>query len=186
MIMSGTAGASGGVNGFIRLQPDLGFTVMAEGGSRGAGDRGAAGVGWSIGGEKRKGARSISLHLISRAENLGSLSDQEIEAWYRDGVAPSGRDVFLMHCGEDGRYEFGSVPAGEYFLVIVTNAMSGMDMAPKTSRLSDELQAFLPSWDSFQLFAIGMNQYAVQSVSVSDGVMTRLDYDFASPPFAEK
>ena len=85
---------------------------------------------------------------------------------------------------EDGKYAFADVPAGNYYLVIIAPGLA--ESAPMQSRVAQELEGRLRNWEMYQLFTLGMHDYAVLPVEVKDNEATRFDYDFSAPPFTKK
>ena len=179
LMMAGTAGASGGVTGTIKAPVELGFEVLRTGG-----ERGALGVGIAVGGTKKKPDRRITLQLIPFEGDLSRLSDDELSAWYKDGVAPANANVFIEKSEEDGAYSFADVPAGRYYIVVIP---PGLDKTgSEATRAEAELQKRLRNWEMYELFTLGMHTYTMQVVDVKDGEDARFDYDFSAPPFSGK
>ena len=174
-----TAEAAGGVNGFIKLRPELNFTAMGSGATRN-GERGTAvGIGWAVNGEKgERSGRTTKVQLISRDMEMTALTAEEIAAWYQKDVAPTGQPIFLAEAEENGAYEIDDVPEGRYYLVIVAGQMDDGSADPMRTRSGEGLSRYLPQWDQYAMFVIGMNSYTVQEIEVKDGAMTRADYDF--------
>lgn len=173
------AEAAGGVNGFIKLRPELNFTAMGSGSTRN-GERGTAvGIGWSVNGEKgERSARETKVQLIARDVDLTALAAGEIEDWYQRDIAPAGWPIFLTNTQEDGSYAISDVPEGRYFLVIVAGQMTDGSADPLRTRSGEALAHHLPQWEQYAAFVIGLNSCAVQEVEVKDGVMTRVDHNF--------
>ena len=187
LLMMGTASASdGGVEGVVKGPMDLGLEVVVRDRGRGNWDRGSSGVGVAIGGPKKKVDKTIELQLISRAADMKALSQDELTAWYKDGVAPTGADVFITRSAEDGTYAFTGVPEGSYYLVILMPG--GGEVAGETDRTeaAQSLQKFLRGWDMYQLFTIGMKLYTVHMIDVKADAVTQFDYDFAAPGLSER
>lgn len=180
LMFMGTAGAAGVVEGVVKVPLNLGFEPI---GSKG-GSGGAEGFGIAINGAKKKVDKSVQLQLISRMADYSRLSDNALEAWYKDGVAPENVSVFIVKSEEDGKYAFTDVPAGSYYLVIVTPGLA--KSAPVQSRIAQDLSKRLRNWEMFELFTLGMHDYTVQPVEVKDDTVTHFDYDFSAPPFAGK
>lgn len=174
-----TAEAAGGVNGFIKLRPELNFTAMGSGATRN-GERGTAvGIGWAVNGEKgERRTRTAKVQLISRDMEMKALTAAEIEAWYQKDAAPTGQPIFLAEAEENGAYEIDDVPEGRYYLVIVAGQIDDGSADPMRTRSGEGLSRYLPQWDQYAMFVIGMNSYTVQEIEVKDGAMTRVDYDF--------
>ena len=185
LLMTGTASAAdGSVQGKVRGPMDLGLDVVVNDGGRG--NRRAAGLGVAIGGEKTKSDKSIELQLISRAVDMNALTQDELTAWYKDGIAPTNADVFITRSAEDGTYAFTGVPEGKYFLVILMPGGGTLSGEPDRTEAAQELQKFLRGWDMYQLFTIGMKLYSVQSVTVEADKVTQFDYGFATPGLSEQ
>jgi hypothetical protein len=187
LLMTGTASAAdGSVEGKVRGPMDLGLEVIVRDSGTGNWDRGRSGVGVAIGGEKKKVDKTIELQLISRAANLNALSQDELTAWYKDGIAPTSADVFITRSAEDGTYSFTGVPEGSYYLVILMPG--GGNLAGETDRTeaAQELRNFLRNWDMYQLFTIGMKLYTVHTIDVKADSITKFDYGFAAPGLSEK
>ena len=177
--------ADGGVEGVVKGPIDMGLEVVVRDSGRGNWDRGQSGVGVAIGGEKKKRDHTIELQLISRSMDTKALSKEEITAWYKDGIAPTGANVFISTT-EDGKYSFTGVPEGSYYLVILMPGGGELSGEPDRSEDAISLQQFLPVWDMYQLFTIGMKVYAVQTVDIKADQMTKFDYDFATPAFQNR
>ena len=187
LLMTGTASAAdGSVEGKIQGPLDLGLDVVVRDSGRGNGERGTHGLGVAIGGAKTKADRTVELQLISRAADMKALSQDELTAWYRDGIAPAGADVFITRSAGDGAYSFTGVPAGKYFLVILMPGGGGLTGETDRTAAAQELQKFLRNWDMYQLFTIGMKLYTVRTVDVEADTVTRMDYSFAAPGLSEK
>ena len=146
----------------------------------------ASGVGVAIGGARKKVDKTIELQLISRTADMKALSQDELTAWYKDGIAPTNADVFITRSAEDGTYSFTGVPEGKYFLVILMPG--GGEITGETDRTEagQELQKFLRGWDMYQLFTIGMKLYSVQTLEVKADSVTTFDYGFAAPGLHER
>ena len=177
--------ASGGVNGVIKLRPEMNFTAMGSG-STGSGSRPpTVGIGWDVSGRKpERLQRDTKVQLISQNIDMRSLTEAEIEDWYKNDVAPDGQPIFLTAAQEDGTYEISNVPEGRYYLVIIAGQADDGFSNPLRTRSGDALSRYLPDWDQYAMFVIGMNSCVVQEIEVRDGTMTRADYDFGA--FAEK
>lgn len=187
LLMTGTASAAdGGIEGKVLGPLDLGVSIVVSDRGRGSGERGRAGVGVAIGGERKKTDRTIELQLISRAADMKALSDDEIAAWYKDGIAPTGADVFIAKADEKGNYAFSGVPEGSYYLVILMPGGGKLSGEPDRSSDARDLQQFLRAWDMYQLFTIGMKVYAVQTVDIKPDQVTKFNYDFTASTFQER
>ena len=188
LLMTGTAYASdGGVEGKIRGPMNLGFEVVTRDSGRGNWDRGDSGVGVSIGGGARKKVdKTVELQLISRTADWNALSRDEVTAWYKDGIAPAGADVFITKSAEDGSYAFTGIPEGSYYLVVLMPGGGNLTGEPDRTTAAEELKKFLPNWDAYQLLTIGMKLYSVQTLDVKADKITRFDYDFAAPGLSER
>ena len=162
LLMTSTASAAdGSVEGKVRGPLNLGLNVVVQ--DNGRGNRSAAGLGVSLGGEKPKVDKTIELQLISRAADMNALSQDELTAWYKDGIAPTNADVFITRSAEDGTYSFTGVPEGKYFLVILMPGGGNLSGESDRTEAGQELQKFLRGWDMYQLFTIGMKLYTVQT-----------------------
>ena len=187
LLMTGTASAAdGSVEGKIRGPMDLGLDVVVRDSGTGNWDRGRSGVGVAIGGERNKVDKTIELQLISRTADMNVLSQEELTAWYKDGIAPTNVDVFITRSAEDGTYSFTGVPEGKYFLVILMPGGGNLSGESDRTEAGQELQKFLRGWDMYQLFTIGMKLYTVQNVEVQADKITQFDYGFAAPGLSEK
>ncbi len=187
LLMTGTASAAGGsVEGKVKGPMDLGLQVIARDSGTGNWDRGHSGAGIAIGGSRKQEDKTIELQLISRTADMKGLSRDEVAAWYKDGIAPTNVDVFITKTAEDGAYAFTGVPEGKYYLVILMPGGGNLTGEPERTEAGQELQKFLPSWDMYQLFTIGMKLYSVQIVDVKADAVTQFDYDFAAPGLPER
>ncbi len=187
LLMTGTASAAdGSVEGKVRGPMDLGLDVVVRDRGNGNWDRGAAGVGVAIGGAKQKVDKTVELQLISRTADMNALSQDELTAWYKDGIAPTGADVFITRSAEDGTYSFTGVPEGSYYLVILMPGGGNLAGEPDRTEAAQELQKFLRGWDMYQLFTIGMKLYTVHTIDVKADSITKFDYGFAAPGLSEK
>lgn len=184
LMTSTVSAADGSVEGKVRGPLDLGLNVVVQ--DNGRGNRSAAGLGVSLGGEKPKVDKTIELQLISRAADMNALSQDELTAWYKDGIAPTNADVFITRSAEDGTYSFTGVPEGKYFLVILMPGGGNLSGESDRTEAGQELQKFLRGWDMYQLFTIGMKLYTVQNVEVQADKITQFDYGFAAPGLSEK
>ena len=185
LLMTGTASAAdGSVEGKVRGPMDLGLDYIVQDGGRG--NRGASGLGVAIGGAKKNVDKTIELQLISRTADMNALSQDELTAWYKDGIAPTNADVFITRSAEDGSYSFTGVPEGKYFLVILMPGGGNLSGESDRTEAGQELQKFLRGWDMYQLFTIGMKLYSVQNVEVQADKITQFDYGFAAPGLSEK
>ena len=185
LLMTGTASAAdGSVEGKVRGPMDLGLDYIVQDGGRG--NRGASGLGVAIGGAKKNVDKTIELQLISRTADMNALSQDELTAWYKDGIAPTNADVFITRSAEDGSYSFTGVPEGKYFLVILMPGGGNLSGESDRTEAGQELQKFLRGWDMYQLFTIGMKLYTVQNVEVQADKITQFDYGFAAPGLSEK
>ena len=185
LLMTGTASAAdGSVEGKVRGPMDLGLDYIVQDGGRG--NRGASGLGVAIGGAKKNVDKTIELQLISRTADMNALSQDELTAWYKDGIAPTNADVFITRSAEDGTYSFTGVPEGKYFLVILMPGGGNLSGESDRTEAGQELQKFLRGWDMYQLFTIGMKLYTVQNVEVQADKITQFDYGFAAPGLSEK
>ena len=185
LLMTGTASAAdGSVEGKVRGPVDLGLDYIVQ--DSGRGNRGASGLGVAIGGARKKTDKTIELQLISRAADMNALSQEELTAWYKDGIAPTNADVFITQSAEDGSYSFTGVPEGKYFLVILMPGGGNLSGESDRTEAGQELQKFLRGWDMYQLFTIGMKLYSVQNVTVEADKITQFDYGFAAPGLSEK
>ena len=185
LLMTGTASAAdGSVEGKVRGPMDLGLDYIVQDGGRG--NRGTSGLGVAIGGARKKADKTIELQLISRAADMNALSQEELTAWYKDGIAPTNADVFITQSAEDGSYSFTGVPEGKYFLVILMPGGGNLSGESDRTEAGQELQKFLRGWDMYQLFTIGMKLYSVQNVTVEADKITQFDYGFAAPGLSEK
>ena len=181
LLLTGTAGAAGVLEGTVKAPPDIGLEAIRAGG---AGN--ASGFGVAIGGAKKKLEKSIQLQLISREADFSRLSDGELEAWYKDGVAPANVGVFIERSAEDGTYAFAGIPAGSYYLVIIPPGLGDASARPSSARTVEALSKQLRNWEMYELFTLGMHAYTVQAIELKDNDVTRFDYDFAAPPFSGK
>ena len=187
LLLTGTASAAdGGVEGKVRGPLNMGLDVVVRDNGQGSLGRGTSGIGVSIGGAKKNTDTSIELQLISRTADLKALSDDELTAWYRDGIAPTGADVFITRSAEDGTYSFTGIPEGSYYVVLLMPGGGEISGDPDRTTAAQELQKFLRSWEMYQLFTIGMKLYAVQIVDVKADTVTHFDYDFAAPDFSDR
>ncbi len=177
--------ADGGVHGVVRGPVDLGLEVVVRDSGTGNWERGRSGVGVAIGGDKKKRDHTIELQLISRSDDIKALSRDELTAWYKDGIAPTGANVFISST-EDGNYAFTGVPEGSYYLVILMSGGGQLSGEPDRSADATALQEFLPAWDMYQLFTIGMKVYAVQAVDIKADQMTEFNYDFTASTFQQR
>ena len=177
--------ADGGVEGVVKGPVDLGLEVVVRDSGRGNWDRGTSGVGVAIGGDKKKRDHTIDLQLISRSMDVKALTRDEISAWYKDAIAPTGANVFISST-EDGKYSFTGVPEGSYYLVILMPGGGQLSGEPDRSEDATSLQQFLPAWDMYQLFTIGMKVYAVETVEVKADQMTKFNYDFTASAFQNR
>ena len=187
LLMTGTASAAdGGVEGKVKGPLDLGVDLVVRDSGRGNWERGQSGVGVSIGGEKKKKENTIELQLISRATDMNALSEAEITAWYKDGIAPTDADIFIAKADENGKYAFTGIPEGQYFLVVLMPG--GGELTGEVDKSSDaeELRKFLRAWDMYQLSTIGMKLYAVQTIDVKPDQMVQFNYDFNARMFQER
>ena len=173
------AQASGGVNGFLRLRPELNFTVMGSNATRSGERETAVGVGWSLDGERgARSARARKVQLIASDLHMAELTAGEIEDWYQRDIAPAGWPIFLTTTQENGAYEIEDVPAGRYYLVMISGQIDDGTADPVRTRSGEALAKYLPQWDQYAAFVIGLNACAVQEIEVKDGAMTRVDHDF--------
>lgn len=187
LLMTGTAcAADGGVEGKVKGPLDLGVELVVRDSGRGNWDRGQSGVGVAIGGEKKKTENAIELQLISRATDMNALSEAELLAWYKDGIAPTGADIFIAKADENGKYAFTGIPEGSYFLVILMPG--GGELSGEADKSSDaaELQKFLRAWDMYQLSTIGMKLYSVQTIDIKPDHMVQYNYDYNVRMFQER
>ena len=185
LLMTGTASAAdGSVEGKVRGPMDLGLDYIVQDGGRGNG--GAAGFGVAIGGAKKKTDKTIELQLISRTADMNALSQDELTAWYKDGIAPTNADVFITRSAEDGTYSFTGVPEGSYYLVILMPGGGEVTGENDRTEAAQQLQKFLRGWDMYQLFTIGMKLYSVHTIDVKADSVTTFDYGFAAPGLSEK
>ncbi len=178
--------ADGGVEGKVKGPLNLGLDVVVRESGRGNWDRGQSGVGISIGGSKEKVDKTIELQLISRSADMKALSEDELTAWYKDSIAPTNADVFITRTAEDGSYSFTGVPEGSYYLVILMPGGGNLTGEPDRTGTGEELKKFLRAWDMYQLFAIGMKLYSVQTIEVKADAVTQFNYDFAAPGLSER
>ncbi len=188
LLMTGTAyAADGSVEGKVKGPMDMGLDVVVRDSGRGNWDRGHSGVGVAIGGGSRKKVdKTIELQLISRTADMSALTTDELTAWYKDGIAPTNADVFITRSAEDGSYAFTGIPEGSYFCVILMPGGGELTGEPDRTTAAEELQKFLPAWDTYQLLTIGMKLYAVQTVDVKADSVTKFDYSFAAPGLQER
>ena len=186
LLMTGTASAANGsVEGKVRGPMDLGVDFVVQDSGTGSRDRGQSNVGIAIGGPK-KVDKTIELQLISRTADMKALTDEELTAWYKDGVAPAKADVFITRSAEDGTYSFADVPEGSYYLVILMPGGGDLTGEPEKSEAAEELRNHLRGWDMYQLFTIGMKLYSVQVLDVKGDKVTQYDYGFTAPGFSER
>ncbi len=162
----------GGVTGTVRLAPRPGLTSMGMA-------NGSNGFGVPLTGRQDKIDRETKVHLISQEIDMKRLSSAEIEKWYKNGETPKGKPIFITTLKEDGTYEFSNVPSGRYFLIIVAGQMDtvGNNDVSRTA-LGEKIAKYLPNWDQFELFNIGLNSAVVQEVSVTDDTVSQMDYNF--------
>ncbi len=187
LLMTGTASAAdGSVEGKVKGPMDLGLQVITRDSGTGNWDRGQSGAGIAIGGSRKKEDKTIEVQLISRAADLKALTRDELTAWYKDGIAPMNADVFITKSAEDGTYAFTGVPEGSYFMVILMPGGGTLTGEPERTEAGEELQKYLPAWDMYQLFTIGMKLYSVHTIDVKSDAVTQFDYDFAAPGHAER
>ena len=109
---------------------------------------------------------------------MTALTTGEIEDWYQNDIAPAEQPIFLTETQENGSYEIDDVPEGRYYLVIVAGQMDDGSADPLRTRSGEALSKYLPLWDQYAMFVIGMNSCVVQEIEITDGAMTRADYDF--------
>lgn len=136
-------------------------------------------IGFSIGGKKRAAAITANVQLIGRDMDMSRFTNEQLNAWYRDGVAPSGAPVFIAKADANGNYHIDGVPEGAYYLLIVSpNQVDTRNLPLSAAKAEEKLQAYLPDWNAFSLLVIGMNDYVVQEVLVRDGLVATANYDF--------
>ena len=114
--------------------------------------------------------KQADIWLIGKDFNYDALSAQEIDDWYRFGKIPKDAPVYHTETNKNtGKYEFGGIPEGQYFLVILDSY--GRDAAQNLTELDDkqQLQKKLPNWDAFELFNVGPRSCLVQMVTVKRG-----------------
>lgn len=170
----------GSVTGTVRLAPRPGLTTMGMA-------NGDTGFGVPLTGKQEKISRDTKLHLISQNVDMSRLSADEIEKWYKQGETPAGQPIFITTAKEDGSYEFANVPPGQYYLIIVAGQMDpvGNNNVTRTA-LGEKLSKYLPNWDQFVVFNIGLNSAMVHEVSVADDASTSFNYDFGVSAFSNK
>ena len=187
MLMTGTvSAAAGSVEGKVKGPMDMGLNVVVRDSGTGNWDRGQSGVGVAIGGAKEKVDKTIELQLISRTADMKALTNEELTAWYKDGIAPTSADVFITRSAEDGTYSFTGIPEGSYYLVILMPGGGEITGEPDRTEAAEELQKFLRGWDMYQLFTIGMKMYSVEILDVKGDAVTQFDYSFATPGLSER
>ena len=134
-------------------------------------DASAGGVSWDLAAPKNKfHDKQADIWLIGKDFNYDALSAQEIDDWYRFDKIPKDAPVYHTETDKNtGKYEFGGIPEGQYFLVILDSY--GRDAAQNLTELDDkqQLQKKLPNWDTFELFNVGPRSCLVQMVTVKRG-----------------
>ncbi|MCI7063950.1 MAG: hypothetical protein MR947_05015 [Mitsuokella jalaludinii] len=134
-------------------------------------DASAGGVSWDLAAPKNKfHDKQADIWLIGKDFNYDALSAQEIDDWYRFDKIPKDAPVYHTETNKNtGKYEFGGIPEGQYFLVILDSY--GRDAAQNLTELDDkqQLQKKLPNWDAFELFNVGPRSCLVQMVTVKRG-----------------
>ncbi len=181
LLLPGIASAGpGSVEGHIRLAPRPGLTTMGMA-------NGDTGFGVPLTGKQERINRDTKLHLIGQEINMSRLTPDEIEKWYKQGEPPAGRPIFITSTKEDGTYGFANVPPGRYYLIIVAGQMDpvGNNNVTRTV-LGEKLSKYLPNWDQFAMYNIGLNSATIHEVTVTDDTATQFDFDFGVSGISNK
>jgi len=106
----------------------------------------------------RKKAKEIArpeIWLIGAHIDFKTLSQDTIDAWYREKKVPAGQPIFYQETDTMGNFSIQDVPAGDYYLVVVNNYVPGNGSDPQAVK---DLAQYLPDYEMFQLFVTGYSE----------------------------
>lgn len=140
------------VMGQLYIPEDSGVSVGGNGGM---------GIGMDL--DKTLGNKKTGNNESARAEvwligahiNFKTLSQDALDAWYREKKIPAGQPIYYQETDNEGKFTIKDVPGGDYYLVVVNNYVPGRGSDPKAVQ---ELTQYLPDYDMFQLFVTGYSE----------------------------
>ena len=139
----------------------MGQLYMPEESGVSVGSGGGMGIGMDL--DQTLGKKKAENHETARAEiwligahiNFKTMSQDTLDAWYREKKIPAGQPIFYQETDNEGKFDIKNVPGGDYYLVVVNNYVPGRG---SDSRAVQELQQYLPDYDMFQLFVTGYSE----------------------------
>ena len=142
----------------------------------------ARGLGVEIGERRHKKRHIISarLQLIDAKMKAKTLSEDEIRAWYRDGLPLADKKVYFARTDAKQHYVFEDVAPGEYYLAAFAPCD---DVLWQHSDTAYELQRFLPDYDQFALFVMRADTMEVLKIKIEGDDRIRADFDFPHENF---
>ena len=182
MMLTVTASAATTLSGTVHLAPTMGNAIAVNGGGLGS----VSGVAWGIGGGSKHAVRQATLQLIAKDIDMQAIPQDQLDAWYHDGVAPEGQPIYITKADAQGKYSFGEIPQGSYYLLIIApGQLNNWEKPMAQQKAEDKIENYLPNWDAFSLLTLGMNDYVIKEVDVLKGVPKTVDYDFNASPLKE-
>ena len=170
--------AVGGVKGIVQMRSSNASLTAAPSAYPEETNQGGGSVSWNFNssGDIHPAAGNTVQLIAWDSEALQGLTSDEIEAWYSRETLPKDRRIFQTTTGADGHYKFSNIPAGRYFLVIISRAGSSDTEKNDSPEMAAELQKYLPNWDMYDLFVLGPHFYTVQPVDVKPGKEVSVDH----------
>ena len=128
-------------------------------------------LGWDLSAEKNRSVNQSDVWLIAQDIDFASMTDEEINAWYREGKIPTNQPIYYTQTDKTGKYNFADIPVGHYFLIIL-DASGHSNHSDITDKKA--LQQKMRYWDDFELFMIGMKGFSVDRIIVETGKNTNV------------
>ena len=136
---------------------------LSEMGLSRLGDKNTAqGLGWDVA-SPNNNKNHASVWLVSEDLPRRTLTDQEIDDWYKKGLAPKDQPIYITETDRRGAYRFENIPAGSYFAIVLDSQES---IGEESSASLDALKKVLPAWEKFELYAVGIKGLSVERVTV--------------------
>lgn len=126
-----------------------------------------------------KGDNGAKIYIIPTNFDITSISLEDEKRYYNYGTIPKDTNLFYAKADGYGSYEIDGIPAGEYYVLIISDNVNKDSRAPMSSFTEYVLKKMCRDLRNAGMsYETAVNKHTTKTVQIKVGITTSLSHDF--------
>ncbi|SDO14827.1 hypothetical protein SAMN04487897_1094 [Paenibacillus sp. yr247] len=123
------------------------------------------------------------IYLIPTDFDSDSITESEAKLFTLIGSIPENTKLNYVKANGYGNYELNSVPAGSYYVVIVSEKTRRNLNENLSEYVTSVLKPLMKDWDNFSTFRLKSNKHELKRIEIKTNETLDVSYDFGNTYF---